>query len=95
MALTSPNRDRIVRSAGTLTQSLVPIGKIVFNPETGYYGFTVHFEGQRVHHQIDTFHPIESAKRWADPWDKRIWEEPSDDDETSPLISTRKKPGEL
>ena len=38
---------------------------------------------------------LEWAKRWADPWDERIWEEPSDADETAVLISTRKKPGAL
>ena len=81
--------------SSTLAPPVVPIGKITFNPETGYYGFTFHFEGQRVHHQIDTFDSKESAKRWADPWDERIWEEPSDADETAVLISTRKTLGAL
>jgi hypothetical protein len=38
---------------------------------------------------------MEWAMRWADPWNERIWEEPSDTDETAMLISTRKKPGAL
>jgi hypothetical protein len=46
-------------------------------------------------HRIDTFDTLEWAKRWADPWDERIWEGPSDADETAVLISTRKKPGAL
>jgi len=82
-----------VRSAGTLPLLPVPIGKITFNPETRCYDFAFNFPGRRVHHAIETMDSIEGAKRWADPWNERIWEEPSDADETALLISTRKKPG--
>jgi hypothetical protein len=40
-------------------------------------------------------HRIEWALRWADPWNERIWEVPSDADESAVLLSTRKKPGVL
>ena len=64
-------------------------------PQTRYYGFTFHFEGQRVHHKIDTFETLELAMRWADRWGERIWEEPSDADESAVLMSRRKRAGEL
>jgi hypothetical protein len=48
-----------------------------------------------VHHCTDTFESVERAFSWADPWNERVWEEPSDTDETALLISTRKKPGAL
>jgi len=46
-----------------------------------------------VHRRIDTFDTIEWALRWADPWNERIWEEPSD--AGAVLISRRKKAGAL
>lgn len=78
-----------------MTAYPVPIGKITFNPQTQYYGFAFHFEGHRVHHSIDTFRTPEDAMRWADPWNERVWEEPSDADESALLISRSKKPGAL
>jgi len=84
-----------VRTAGTLPRPPVPIGRITFNPETRWYGFTFNFPGLRVHRCIDTFESVERALGWADPWNERIWEEPSDADETAVLISTQKKPGAL
>jgi hypothetical protein len=79
-----------VRTAGTQSP-LVPIGRITFDPQTRYYGFSFHFEGLRVHHKIDTFETLEHAMRWADPWGERIWEEPSNADEIAVLVSRRKK----
>jgi hypothetical protein len=73
----------------------VTIGKITFNPQTRYSGFTFHFEGHRVHHKIETFETLKHAMRWADPWSERIWEQPSDADESAVLISTRKKAGAI
>jgi hypothetical protein len=73
----------------------VPISRITFNPQTRCYGCAFNFEGRPVHHQIDTFEPLEWAKRWADPWQERVWEEASDADDSAVLISTRKKPGAL
>jgi hypothetical protein len=34
---------------------------------------------------------LELALRWCDPWNERIWEEPSDADESAVLISRSKK----
>jgi hypothetical protein len=48
-----------------------------------------------VHHEIDTFRTLEHAMRWADPWGERIWEEPSDADESAVLVSRCKKLGEM
>ena len=84
-----------MRTAGTRPPLAVPIAKISFNPQTRCYGFAFNFPGRPVHHAIETMDTLEWAKRWADPWDERIWEEPSDADETAVLISTRKKPGAL
>ena len=84
-----------MRATGTLPPFTVPVSRIYFDPETRCYGFTFNYPGLRVHHCIDTFESVERALRWADPWDERIWEEPSDADETALLISTRKKPGAL
>jgi hypothetical protein len=81
-----------VRIVGTLP---TPIARIAFDPQTRCYGFAFNFDGHRVHHRIDTFDTLEWVKRWADPWDERIWEETSDADEIAVLISTRKKLGAL
>lgn len=64
-------------------------------PAERYYGFTFNFEGLRVHHKIDTFETLEHAMRWADPWNERVWEETSDADESTLLISRRKRAGAL
>jgi len=69
----------------------VPIARIAFNPETRCYGFTFRFQDRPVHYAIDTFTTLEWAKRWADPWNERIWEETSDADESALLISTAYK----
>lgn len=79
----------------TLPTLPVPICRIIFDPQTRCYAFAFNFEGQRVHHTISTFDSIEQVKRWADPWAERIWEEPSDADELTLLVSRCKKPGAL
>jgi hypothetical protein len=84
-----------VRTTGTLRPLPVPISRITFNPETRCYGFAFNFPGRRVHHAIETMEFLERAMRWADPWNERIWEEPSDADEGALLISRRKRPGAL
>ena len=73
----------------------VPLGKLNFNQQTGCYGFTFQFPGRPIHHAIDTFRTVEDAKCWADPWNERIWEEPSDADESALLVSRIKKPGAI
>jgi hypothetical protein len=73
----------------------VPTGRITFDPQTRYYGFSFHFEGHLVHHRIDTFETLEHALRWADPLSERIWEEAGDADESAVLVSRRKKAGAL
>jgi hypothetical protein len=62
---------------------------------TRCYGFAFNFAGRPVHHRIDTFDTLEWALRWADPWQERIWEEASDADESSILVSRPKRPGAL
>ena len=94
-SLTSVGYSVGVRGASTLPLSLVPIGRITFNPETRCYGFAFNFPNRRVHHAIETMESVEWALQRADPWNERIWEEPSDADEAALLISTRKKPGAL
>ena len=79
-----------MRIVGTLP---TPIAKITFNPETRCYGFAFNFTGRPVHHRIDSFDTVESALRWADPWNERPWEESSDADERTALVSRAKKPG--
>ena len=73
----------------------VPTAKITFNPETRCYGFAFNFPGQPIHHRIDSFDTVESALRWADPWNERIWQEPSDADESAVLVSRAKRLGAL
>jgi len=70
-----------------------PIARITFNPETSCYGFAINFPGHPIHHRIDTFESVEQALRWVDPWQERVWEEASDADESSVLISWEKKAG--
>jgi hypothetical protein len=70
------------------------IPNLPFNPQTGYYSFASQMKAA-IHQAIDTLRTLEDAKRWADPWDERIWEDPSDADESGLLVSRRKKPGAL
>ncbi len=48
-----------------------------------------------MHYRIDTFDILEWALHWADPWQERIWEEPSDTDESAVLVSRAKRLGAL
>jgi hypothetical protein len=77
-----------VRTVGTLP---VPIARITFNQQTRCYGFAFNFAGLWVHHAIETMESFESALRWADPWNGRIWEEPSAANESAVLVSTRRQ----
>ncbi|HEV2198868.1 MAG TPA: hypothetical protein VGR73_03535 [Bryobacteraceae bacterium] len=78
-----------------MTANPVPIGKLTFDLQTGCHAFAFSFEGRPVPHEIDTFPTLELAKLWADPWDGRIWEEPSDADDSALLVSRSKKPRAL
>jgi hypothetical protein len=49
----------------------------------------------RPHWKIDTFESLEAVMLWADPWRERVWQEPSDADESRILFSRQKKPGAL
>ena len=82
-----------MRSARTLQPLPVPISRITFNPQTRCYGFAFSFAGRPVQHRIDTFDTLEWAKRWADLWNERIWDAPSDADEGALLVSRAKRPG--
>jgi len=71
-----------------------PNSQITF-PETCCYSFAFNFAGRPMHHRIDTFDSLEDVMRWADPWQERTWEEPSDADESAVLVSRAKRPGAL
>jgi hypothetical protein len=73
----------------------VPEISITFDPAARCYGFSVRLPGMRPHPAIDTFESLEDVMRWADPWRERVWEEPSEADETRILVSRSKKPGAL
>jgi hypothetical protein len=66
-----------------------------FNPATRLYCFTVSFPGKHPHYSMDVFDSIESALEWIDPHQERIWEEPSDADESRLLVSRAYKPGSV
>jgi hypothetical protein len=57
------------------------------------YGFSTRLPGVRPHWMIDTFTSLEDVMRWVDPWRGRVWEEPSDADESRILVSRSEKPG--
>jgi hypothetical protein len=46
-----------------------------------------HFEGRQAHYVLDTHLTLDDALRAADPHNERIWEEPSDADESRLLVS--------
>jgi hypothetical protein len=77
------------------TDYSVPVATLTYDPKTKYYGFSFRFEGRSLHHAIASFKTIDDAKTWADPWGERIWEEPSDADESALLVSRWKVPGAL
>ncbi len=65
----------------------VPIAAIFQNPATGWFGVSYHFEGRQPHYVLDTHLTLDDALRAADPHNERIWEEPSDADESRLLVS--------
>jgi hypothetical protein len=54
---------------------------------TGWFGVSYHFEGRQPHYALDTHFALDDALRGADPHNERIWEEPSDADESRLLVS--------
>jgi hypothetical protein len=73
----------------------IPEISITFDPAMCCYGFSTRLPGMRPHWKIDTFDSLEAVMLWADPWRERVWEEPSDADESRILISRERKPGAL
>lgn len=71
----------------------VPEISITFDPATRCYGFSTRLPGMRPHWAIDTFESLEAVMHWADPWKERVWEEPSEGDDSRILVSREKKPG--
>ena len=65
----------------------VPIATIFQNPATGSFGVSFHLEGRQSHYVLDTHLTLDDALRAADPHNERIWEEPSDADESRLLVS--------
>jgi hypothetical protein len=65
----------------------VPESRITFNPGTHLYGLSVRFSGRPPHFEMDEFETLDRAMAWVDPWKERIWAEPSDADESCPLVS--------
>jgi len=41
---------------------------------------------------MNDFASLERCMSWADPWHERIWEEPSEADDTRILFSRKRKP---
>ena len=68
---------------------------ITFDPGTRCYGFSTRLPGMRPQWAIDTFESLDDVMRWADPWRERVWEEPSEADDSRMLVSRSKKPGAL
>jgi hypothetical protein len=77
------------------TPSPIPECRILFHAETGAYGFECSFPGKRPHYVMDTFISVKNALAWIDSHRERVWEEPSDADETCLLISRSYKPGSV
>ncbi len=65
----------------------VAIATIFQNPATGWFGVSFRFEGRQPHYVLDTHLTLDDALRAADPHNERIWEEPSDADESRLLVS--------
>ena len=68
----------------------VPEISITFDPATRCYGFSTRLPGLRPHWTIDTFTSLEDVMRWVDPWTERVWEEPSEADDSRILVSREK-----
>jgi hypothetical protein len=73
----------------------IPECVITFNPETRLYAFTMSFPGKPPHHQMDVFYSVKDVLEWVDPHNERVWEEPSDADESRLLVSKAYKPGSV
>jgi hypothetical protein len=65
----------------------VPIATIFQCPATDWFGVSYHFEGCQPHYVLDTHLMLDDALRAADPHNERIWEDPSDADESKLLVS--------
>ena len=72
-----------------------PVCRIFHDPDTQQYGFVVNHPGQRPHWEMNVFETMERAMQYVDPHGERIWEEPSDADESCVLISRAYKPGSV
>jgi hypothetical protein len=44
---------------------------------------------------MQVFESLERALAWIDPWNERVWEQPSDADESCLLVSRRYVPGSV
>jgi hypothetical protein len=66
---------------------------IFYDPATGNYGFSTGLPGHHPHHMVDTFESVQDVFGWCDTHRERIWEEVSDADETTLLISRDFKEG--
>jgi hypothetical protein len=65
----------------------VPDCTLFYDAATGMYAFSFRFACRKPHYVMDTFRTLEDAKLCADPHGERVWEEPSDADETKLLVS--------
>ena len=62
-------------------------------PETGCYGFSYHFSGNKPHHVINTCETLQQALSGCDPHLECLWEEPDDSDPNVVMVSHDYKPG--
>lgn len=65
------------------------------DPTARLYGFEVRFAGQAPHYHMQVFQSLERALAWIDARKERVWEEPSDADDSCILISRRYVPGSV
>lgn len=84
-----------VYCAAKLMQPGVPITEIFAVPGTGYFGYSIRFEGRSPHYTLATCLTLQDALASCDPHSERIWEEASDADEGKLLISRSYKAGSV
>jgi hypothetical protein len=73
----------------------IPIAEVSAVPGTGYFGYTVRFDGRPPHDILDTCLTLQDALDSCEPQRERVWQEASDADETRILISRSYKPGSV
>ena len=75
--------------------SAQPLAAITYNPETGFYGFRVWFEGRPPHEVMEVFDSRQHAQEWLDPHHERVWEETPSPDGRVLAIARRFREGSV